>query len=84
MGFGTLPHGAPPRRGGGEHQGYQTPAPSGATGAAKAEPNRRIAAAYLANGYTLAEIARHLGLHDGTVSKVVRAAERTENWQSKT
>ncbi len=47
-----------------------------ASGAARDERNRRIAAAYLEHGYTLAEIAGHLGLHYSTVSKIVRAAER--------
>ena len=40
-------------------------------GMPKAERNRRIAEAHLSHGYTLTEIARHLGLHYTTVSKIV-------------
>jgi AraC-like DNA-binding protein len=43
-------------------------------GLSKPERNRRIVRAHLAHGYTLAEIARHGGLHYTTVSKIVKAA----------
>jgi AraC-like DNA-binding protein len=39
----------------------------------RAERNRRIAEAHLEHGYMLAEIARHCGLHDTTISKIVQA-----------
>jgi len=43
-------------------------------GLGKPERNRRIVRAHLAHGYTLAEIARHSGLHYTTVSKIVKAS----------
>ena len=39
----------------------------------KPERNRRMALAHHEYGYTLAAIGRALGLHDTTISKVVRA-----------
>ena len=47
----------------------------GAADAARDERNRRIAAAYLEHGYTLSEIASHLGLHYTTISKIVRGVQ---------
>jgi REP element-mobilizing transposase RayT len=46
----------------------------------KAQRNHRIAEAHLHHGYSLSEIARHLGLHPSSVSKIVAA----ENSQFKT
>ena len=48
---------------------------AGAAEAAKPARDRMIAAAYLEHSYTLADIARHLGLHYTTISKIVRAAQ---------
>lgn len=48
---------------------------SGAAAAPRDVRNRQIAVAYLDHGYTLADIAGHLGLHYTTISKIVRAAE---------
>ena len=56
---------------------------TGATDALKAERNQRIATAYSAHGYTLAEVARHPGLPCTTTNKAVRAAEQAESWQGK-
>jgi len=41
-----------------------------------ASRNRAIVDAHLAHGYTLAEIARHLGLHYSTVSRIAGLAMR--------
>ena len=57
---------------------------AGAADAPRDERNRRIAAAYLDHDFTLTEIARHLGLHYTTISKVVRAAQNTRARQGKT
>lgn len=38
--------------------------------------NGGIAEAYVAHGYTLSEIARHVGLHYATVSRIARASMR--------
>ena len=42
-----------------------------------ADPKCAMADAYLTGGYTLAEIARHFGVHYTTVSRVVRTQEKT-------
>ena len=52
---------------------------AGASDATRDERNRRIANAYLDHGYTLSEIAGHLGLHYTTISKVVRAAQNARS-----
>ena len=52
---------------------------AGVADAPRAERNRRIAAAYLDQDYTLTEIANHLRLHYTTISKIVRAAQSTIN-----
>lgn len=41
------------------------------TGRSRVERNRAIRLAYLEYGFTLTQIARHLGLHYTTVSKIV-------------
>jgi REP element-mobilizing transposase RayT len=46
----------------------------GAGAMRRAERNAAIAEACLAHGYTLAEIARHTGLHYSSVSRIVQAA----------
>ncbi len=39
----------------------------------KANRNQAIQAAHIDYGYTLSEIARHLGLHYVTISRIVKA-----------
>jgi len=40
----------------------------------------RIREAYIANAYTMREIADHLGLHTMTISRIVRAGRKQECW----
>ncbi|MBW2058062.1 MAG: helix-turn-helix domain-containing protein, partial [Deltaproteobacteria bacterium] len=40
----------------------------------KQKRNQAIQKAYLDYGYTLTEIARHLGLHYATISRIIKAA----------
>jgi hypothetical protein len=49
---------------------------AGATGKNRSARNRQIRCAHLEHGCTLTEIARHLGLHYSTISKVVNVKGR--------
>lgn len=43
----------------------------------KAERNEAMARAYLQHGYTLAEIGREAGLHYATISRIIKAMDKT-------
>lgn len=45
--------------------------------AARGDPKAAMARAYLSGGYNMGEIARHFGVHYSTVSRAVRAFERS-------